>query len=73
MPKMYGQDCLDLSQRLSRETVILAQFRRPIRALQIEYRFAVGLDHMDMSRSMVVRVDDGTQPASAQDRSRSIE
>jgi hypothetical protein len=72
MPKMDDQDCLDLSQRLSRETVVLAQLRRPIRALQIEYRLAVGLDHVDMSWSVVVWVDDGAQPASAQNRTRSI-
>ena len=57
----------DTAQLRALESVALPQFRRPIRAMQDEDRFAACALDVHMRRTMIVRVDDDPQAIQAQD------
>ena len=53
------------------ESVILPQFGRPGRTVQIEHRLVPASDHVGVGWPMVVRIDDDAQPAGSEDRRQS--
>ena len=53
------------------ESVILPQFDRPGRTVQIEHRLAPASDHVDVGWPAIVRVDEDAQPAGSEDRRQS--
>ena len=63
---MGGQRTSNVSHIRSLEPVALAQLGRPVRAMQDEHRLTVA-DHMNMGRTVVVRIDHDPKAADAQD------
>jgi hypothetical protein len=50
----YGHYVLDLRPR---EPIILPELYRSCRTVQYDYRFATPTHHVDMGRSMIVRIN----------------
>src|SRR5947209_10330211 len=50
------------------KSVILPQLRRTLGAVQVEDRFAVRADNVDVGRSMIVRINRHAQATETQDR-----
>ncbi len=60
--QILSQCAFDLSGILQRETIILAQLRRPEGAVKIKYRFAVASNYRHMGGAMVIRIDHYPEP-----------
>jgi len=58
-----GQCAFDLSKFLQRETIILAQFRRPEGTVKFEYRLAAVPNYMHMDGAMIIRIDNHLSPS----------
>jgi len=39
------------------ESIVLPQFHRPVRTVQIQYRLKTTSNHVDMGRPMVIRIN----------------
>lgn len=50
------------------ETVVLAKLNWTARTVQIEDRFMLGADHVNVSRTVIVRVDGHPQAMEPEDR-----
>src|SRR6266853_1770592 len=49
-----------------RECVVLSKFHRPLRTVQIKNSLASPTHHMHMCRTVIVRINDPTEPAESQ-------
>jgi len=65
--QILGQCVFDLSKLPLRKTMVLAHFRRPEWAVQIEYRLAISPDNMHMGGAMIVRINHYPDPAESLD------
>jgi hypothetical protein len=52
----------------ARESIILPQLHRSYRTVQIEYRLATSANHMNMGRSMIVRINNNPQSIKPENR-----
>jgi hypothetical protein len=66
---MFLQDQFDAVELTSGEAVVLAQVNRSFRAVQIEERFMLWADDVNVCGPVVVRVDDYSKIANSQDGS----
>ena len=64
---MFGQGCRDADDLAGGEAVVLAQTDRSFGAVQIEERFMLGADDVNVCWPVVVRVDDYSKVANSQD------
>jgi hypothetical protein len=64
--QMVAKFTADAPQFLLGKTIVLAQLRRSVRAVEIEHRFAPVPQNMDMRRPVVIRVDHHPQPEDGQ-------
>src|ERR1700740_3101485 len=60
--QVVHQHVSDMPDLLPRELVVFTKLRGSRRTVQVEYRFMTPPDHMDMSWSVVVRINHHTQP-----------
>jgi hypothetical protein len=64
---VFVQDQFDAAELARGEAVVLTQVNRAFRAVQIEERFMLGADDVNVCGPVVVRVDDYSKVANSQD------
>jgi len=61
MSQIAGKRCLDPVRLCDRKPKIFPQLGRTVRTIKIEHRLAAAAYHMDVRRTMIVRIDDHSQ------------